>query len=431
MGAYKKAVFFALFLLALVHTYTILSVNRVAHFDVAGRNYFDSLGIKRDLNEVCEDGERGGGCAPWGGALVKAKSAATSNKVAPISTGATNVGVTQNQTNRTLTNLHYRSIALVHVGKAGGMTIRYNLARDKKYNSGQKLAVHTHSVFHMWDKNDTAMEEATTFVITLRNPIERVISSYRFSHPDNCIISKDPTVRIPLSRGCVTIKSGLLERPSQIGYILYKQCYPSASIESFAQSTMLPWKYHNLHFQNLTNSEQALCHQMARRLVQGRKMQRIIPHMQCNYEHYATESIWKYPSKEVFAIRTEHAWDDMVQIDLRIGGNGAFKRHGDQYSHGSEHYQPSPVSTEAYHKLCCVLEKEIDIYFQMFDLALNLGAAQKAEAEDELREKCGVTTSWAGWRTTCQKRVAASELEDNVLRPRSDSKRRKQTAAKE
>jgi hypothetical protein len=98
-----------------------------------------------------------------------------------------------------------RSIVLIHVGKTGGMTIRQNLAhscslvdlpgtprkqdrlrqkcRDRMNANNTGLSLQTQAVFHNKDYNSTAVKEATTFVITLRNPIDRFHSVYRFSHP--------------------------------------------------------------------------------------------------------------------------------------------------------------------------------------------------------------------------------------------------------
>jgi hypothetical protein len=100
----------------------------------------------------------------------------------------------------------HRIITLVHVGKAGGSTIRNNLApkeckdmhtwdnpKTKKEiwlkerclhfeEIGQKLSLQTRNVFHLWGYNETAVKESTSFIVTLRNPVDRIISGKHSSH---------------------------------------------------------------------------------------------------------------------------------------------------------------------------------------------------------------------------------------------------------
>jgi hypothetical protein len=58
--------------------------------------------------------------------------------------------------------------------------------------------------------------------------------------------------------------------------------------------------------------------------------------------YYTALTLWKYPDKEVFGIRTEHELDDMVAVDKLVGGSGEFINRGKQ-SHVSEHYLPSSL----------------------------------------------------------------------------------------
>ena len=89
---------------------------------------------------------------------------------------------------------------LVTQGKAGGMTIRNNLAPKECKDMdtwdnpqtkreiwlkarcshvkemGTRLSLQTRDVFHLSGYNETAVKEATSFIVTLRNPIDRIVS---------------------------------------------------------------------------------------------------------------------------------------------------------------------------------------------------------------------------------------------------------------
>jgi hypothetical protein len=128
-----------------------------------------------------------------------------------------------------------------------------------------------------------------------------------------------------------------------------------------------------------------------------------------NYKYYIKKSIEAFPGKEIFQVWTEHQWDDMVALDLAIIG-GSSKSFGElpdhrQGSYGSQHYEPSPLTEEAIHKLCCVLEHEIELYFSLLDKVLNLDEENKASSCRVVRKKCALEdtgTSWPDWRRGCQ-----------------------------
>ena len=337
-----------------------------------------------------------------------------------------------------------RSIILIHIGKAGGSSLRktaflrpdclplLKIGREAMssneerklwddctflYNEGQKISIFTEKrVFHMFDKNATEMRRATTFLVTLRNPVDRLVSAFRYSHPANCLRPEDyPGERIPPNRGCAIknndAKWGLPDqnKTDNNAYTLFLKCYPSAAMEDLAQDVMKPWRTHvnnTAAFHGMTEAEQSMCREKARDLLFG-KYRMLVPHIRYNYAYYANQSIRKFPNKEYFGIRTEKEWDDFVMADKMIGGSGRYQKMGKPRTHGSEHYQPSPLSTEAYQKLCCVMRDEFQVYFEFFDAALNLNENDKEETEQKIRSLCGIpqTSSWETWRTMCESGV--------------------------
>ena len=321
-----------------------------------------------------------------------------------------------------------RDILLVHVGKTGGNTIRKHLSVLRCYKQFQymgykslrgvgdakcvknstSLARQTRTLIHIWSDFPDAVGNATSYLVTLRNPIERAISSYRYAHIANCQPEKDVD-----NYGCHLLNYNRTV-PGTTAYKLFVKCFPSPGIEDFAQAALPPYDTPNEHFIDtfLGEDEQCECRQHARMTAQGNPSHWAILHLQYNYKYYAEKTYYKYPEKEVFAVRTENQYDDLVALDKLLGGNGTFIEKPDLHdTHGSEGYQPSPVSTEAYQKLCCVLEDEIAIYLDTFQRALNLGLAEYEETEAMLKQKCGLSPgqTWTNWRAACRAKLEASE----------------------
>lgn len=183
-------------------------------------------------------------------------------------------------------------------------------------------------------------------------------------------------------------------------------------MEDFAQNLMRPW-IRGEFFGPLSKDERNECRYLAREMVQGFGTYGSGPHMLYNFAYYAQRSVWKYPEKEVFAVRTEYETEDIKALDALLGGNGNL-RENIEVSHGSETYVASPLSESAYQKICCVLEWEIEIYEDLLMRVVNLDDTAKQEAMDKVREKCRITTSWAQWRHGCRKDLRKDLL---ILKP--------------
>ena len=316
-----------------------------------------------------------------------------------------------------------RIITLVHIGKAGGVSLRrltviycklffrnkrwadtrverIRTCIEKHFPDRQAVLSHqTQHYFHIEEYRTEELEESTSFLVTLRNPVDRIISTYRYSHPGNCNEENRDEVWRP--RGCEAEKhknkTGLIQNT------IHYSCFKSPAMEDFAQALMKPWKESDF-WSDLSLSERRNCRYLAREMVQGHGTYGSAPHMLYNYLYYASRSIWKYPDKEVFGVRTEHEWEDTVELDRLLGGNGNFKQDRD-VSHGSEGYVPSPLSTQAYQKLCCTLETEIEVYQDILERVMNLDAHAKWESMESIREKCGITTTWTEWRVECRRQL--------------------------
>lgn len=307
-----------------------------------------------------------------------------------------------------------RNLMLIHVGKSGGVTFRKNTAigcydefpheddlakREECFNQFQdhnKLSKLTREVAHIDDLDDAKLRAATSYVLVIRDPIERIVSAYRNSHPGNC----GDNVK---NHGCNLMEKNMLEEGS-LGHLLFKKCFPSPGMEEFAQAVLPPYKgTAPEHWNEFTDDEIVQCRKAARDMVKGVDNKGVDPHMQYNYKHFEENIFQKYSDKEIFGLRTEQIMQDMKRLDRLIGGQGDFKEETAFYRHGSENYKPSPLSDSSLHKLCCVLETELKVYFNIFLLAKNLDQDDRGEANFRGRSTCGVWDGepWINWRKRC------------------------------
>jgi hypothetical protein len=134
------------------------------------------------------------------------------------------------------TNPPDRKILFVHLGKAGGDTIRTTLSCSwspairrqceqtsrEKGNNETLLSQQMIGIFHKKRLSPSdAPEIATTFLWSLRNPIDRIQSWFYYSHPDNCgfVDSLSPACR-------------LQKATSGWAFDFYRLCF--ATVEDFA-----------------------------------------------------------------------------------------------------------------------------------------------------------------------------------------------------
>ena len=324
-----------------------------------------------------------------------------------------------------------RVITLVHIGKAGGMTVRGSTSllcrlSPTRYDTPEKVQrciqnfLPPHNVldravqhyFHMYAFELAELANSTSFLVTIRNPVDRVISNFRYSHPVNCNQPKWDRRIATRPWGCEVREH--IKKALSSDYRLYQQCFPSTGMEDLAQSVLSPWP-NTTHFiaQNWTWAQQQNCRWIARNFIQGQWKKQPSPHMHYNYEYYRNWTLEAFPHKEFFAIRTTSEWDDMKALDLAMGGRGFFRKEGRHESHGSEFFEPSPLSPQAYQKLCCVLEREIEMYQDFVDHMINLDEAEKEECMEDVRRK-GRISDWTTWRQECQRHLA---LDEQVLIP--------------
>lgn len=115
-------------------------------------------------------------------------------------------------------------------------------------------------------------------------------------------------------------------------------------------------------------------------------------HFYYGFRYYHDQTLGKKPNHSVAVIRTENLWQDVVDLDLALGGSGVVKGGGTKYTHGSEAYAPQKKNLSARNRiyLCCLIHEEIAAYQTLVLEAFNLNSSQKKESLTNLLANCHV-----------------------------------------
>jgi Sulfotransferase family len=288
------------------------------------------------------------------------------------------------------------SLIYVHVGKTGGITLDKVLqsncmwyygksAREKclqklnhQNSSSSKLSELTRATLHFGPRRDYTVwiQNATLFLMTLRNPIARALSAYNFDHPDN----QDP------SRYS---EKGLPEDARRF----YVECFPT--IQHMTKSLEVG-KY------SKTTKDKS-CRSIAVQTLAGNGTNAAAPHLRMNYNYYHGLSTALYPDRPLLAIRTEFLWHDLQRLDSLLGGDGVFEASGLTYTHGSPAFRVKK-GLSATEKLlfCCYLIPELQLYQDLIERSINLLVVEKKEVLNLLYLDCGRSEmtgglSWRHW----------------------------------
>ena len=328
--------------------------------------------------------------------------------------------------------LYNRTIAVVHAGHTGGRPImelcpqvsckarfaanpvlaQTCIQKSPTNATISPLAQQAKHYFHLGDIHHEELKQVTSFLFTLRNPVERMLAIFVDSHPLACT-DKVETSRVERKPwGCQTKPYWNMPDTSQ--YTFYTRCFPERQPERFAQYTLSPWPNTTALFKFAETQDQQIhdCRWLAREMALGRQGQiSLAPHAYHNYEFYMEKALYG-TAQEVLAIRMEQEQEDLLTLHKLLGGDPMAT-----LPQVVEPVTPS-VTPEAYQKLCCVLYKEIGVYSTLLKRAINLPEYKKDETMDDLRQKCGVPSnsesSWTTWRSDCQNQL---EMDEFVLTP--------------
>eukprot|EP00934_Nitzschia_sp_Nitz4_P002683 Nitzschia sp. Nitz4//scaffold24_size164493//72654//73757//NITZ4_002327-RA/size164493-processed-gene-0.198-mRNA-1//1//CDS//3329544111//2673//frame0 len=319
------------------------------------------------------------------------------------------MNLSQGNTSHVLSN---RTFVLVHVGKTGGETVRHTLQvtcqgrrnpveKQKcrewfSRHSESAISKNTRAILHCeLLQPPISMEEVTTFLWTIRNPIDRIVSWFHYMNPANC----QPLVDYH-STACNNNRSiaSRLNEPTKKGSqwsVKFFTCFPSLS--SFTTALLRP-----------LDSDDP-CSPLAWRTIRGESSPSA-GHVYFHYQHYWGLTLKIHPHKEIWAVRTEQLTSDLEDVESLLSvtttnqemamsppNNLAFRN----VTHGSEgHSFKEGLSIHGRHALCCAMLDEIAVYEKLILSAFNLNERSKQQSLERVASSCGVG-EWQQLTTSC------------------------------
>jgi hypothetical protein len=292
------------------------------------------------------------------------------------------------------------TLIYVHVGKTGGTTLDsvlrsncewYETRPGKRKKCLKKLQLNrleesmvskvTKATTHTDPRHDFKhqMSQTNGFLVTVRNPISRVVSAFNTEHPRNALAKKKNAAN--LENVHINLRK------------FYLNCFPT--VEDLAQSLLA---YYNTRNNNNTTSDAAAeeCYLLGANTLQGRGNPFVASHLRTNYAFYAKYTFEPHPERPVLVARTEYLWEDMKRIDQSfLGGAGVFAKDGSAFTHGSIKKRTvrdglSPLGKEV---VCCYIANELSIYEGLVRGALNLSPLEKEQTMSQVYQDCGLTNS--------------------------------------
>ena len=329
--------------------------------------------------------------------IVRPNNTISTTNIAPISDHNNNI---QNDTITITPEIPQRprKIAFVHVGKAGGNTVRAAFPRlrcrrlqgpdeqarcfenhnrsDSPLSRACDVEIHLHTVGpHTRDE----LDPYTTFLVALRNPVTRALSAYQYLHPDNTQSSYARS-----------------RHPAKVHF--YHHCFPTLPV--FLQTL------NQIQFvaASTSASHYSHCQRLAIQVLKGRDpmVKHMNIHLRDNYHYYYEHTLGFFDassSKEVFVVRTEHLWEDMKNLDMALGGPGVFAQEGsvvNQNTNGrntqtkrnnSNEMEATPQQLRS---LCCLLWEELGIYQTFLERAVNLSYDRQWATLQEVWSTCSI-----------------------------------------
>lgn len=270
-------------------------------------------------------------------------------------------------------------LLFVHVGKAGGETVRYSLMagcqamRNRKKREdcianlpSSALSDRVERLIHV-NLRTVPLDQVDGYLIVLRNPLDRALSWYHYSHPDTC------TERTQGSPSCSS-KHFVRVSPEQTTAQFYRDCFPLVA---------------NLTQTHMSEECRTMLGEVWSGSIEPSPGEETFTHMIQNTGWYADEVGLRSP---FYVLRTEHLWEDMKSLDITFGGNGTFGDvEGLHYTHGVE-AEKDDIPVEGRRRLCCWMKDELLLYRRLLFESENLFPDEAQYSWETAMERCGVAS---------------------------------------
>jgi len=198
---------------------------------------------------------------------------------------------------------------------------------------------------HTGRRTGIPSEEATGYLFTVRDPLDRIISWYIHSHPANTQFISNATTSFDVT---------LVRSPFQEFYV---DCF--WDLNSYAEALIGP-------------GDEDACSEVSRTVAQSRQVKDLF----WDYRFYASKTIWKFPDTAVYAIRTEHLSEDFNNLNTLLGGaadrNITLEPEDEGSSNPNMPITNKSLSTKGMLGLCCSLRSEIEVYETILRRAKNV-----------------------------------------------------------
>merc|ERR1712176_281068 len=222
-----------------------------------------------------------------------------------------------------------REIIYLHVGKTGGTTLDKIFRSNCEYYQGgrkrkicfNELPQHESVLSHLtkytvhvrWNQKliNYADNVATSYLFTVRNPIDRAISAFNMDNLNNM----DQAKNMPKTEPIMYLKN-----------IFYTQCFPTIEDLASVLSDQVNYgKTKSFEARNITYYSKGFvkkfgknCNELGRNTLDGAGHVVQNVHLHHNYEFYAKHSFMRHPEKEVLVIRTERMWEDAANLNMAL-----------------------------------------------------------------------------------------------------------------
>lgn len=262
----------------------------------------------------------------------------------------------------------------VHIGKTGGSTISTLLRNGCTSFVGgscrnithetvvSKYVEHYYHVPDFWRLPETKHE---AFIISIRDPFDRSVSSLLYHHPRNAEVYQ------------------LRQTKKQLYYgPLAYSCFPT--LEDFAQlmegsSINCNYPYHQ---RDVVADD---CTGLACAVLHGKV--RLFSHLFFNYRNIVYTKLPMEPQRKIYVLRQEYLWDDWRQVNKLLGQTEEVVVPRDSSKNlrnisGIALPVSRDISVDGRQKLCMALTTEFEAYFKLLVPALNI---KQAEFEKSLK----------------------------------------------